>query len=1085
MANVKTVLLVLAALCGGGYFNLHLLSLDPQKQIPQYIHKKWTSGDGLPESNISDILQTNDGYLWIGTGAGLVRFDGVKFEVFDKSHTPGIPDNRITVLYETGDRTLWAGTRNGLIMYKNGEFKFLAAGTGTRENELLHPVVQALQEDSQGNLWIGYQGNGISMYKKGDFSSLYHPAEFSQIKVIHDFCLDNRGNLWIGTLHGLLRLKKGKLENIPAKTKEGKPIQGILTLIPDREGNICFGTFSDGLIWYRDKTFTAYTQQNGLRSNWIHAVFIDRDGILWAGAEAGGLHRRVDNNLSVFSEQDGLSNDSVNCIHEDREGNLWVGTYSGLNLFIDGKFTTYTEKEGLMDNVTWTVYEDRQRNLWITTNNGLNCFRNGQFTAFSKQDGLSSDFVSCTWEDQYGNLWIGTYDEGLNRLTNGVFTPMGKKHGMDSRSIRAVYEDSKGNLWVGTYGRGLFKKAKGSRTFTSFSTQNRLSSTYVFIIYEDHSGGLWIGTDGGGLNHLEDEHISFYTKKNGLSSNSIFSIIEDRERPGTLWIGTEDNGLNVFNHGKIVPITVENGLIDSTVYQIIEDDNGFFWMSGIKGISWVSKHVLYDFVEGKITRITASLFGNADGMKANECNGGFQPAGCRTNDGKIWFPTTKGIVSVNPNNNKINTVAPPVLVEKVVVDGKPARGGSISPLPLTLGPGTKKVVIHYTALSLSEPRRVKFRYILEGFETEWVTSGERKDRIAIYTNIPPGKYTFRVTACNNDGIWNKEGALLNITVRSPFWQKWWFILLTVMAFSMLSYLALSSLKKLVKMIDFWRKKNYIGKYRIITQIGSGGMANIFKAVSRKGTKKEVLALKLMKDEFMFDAVYRRRFLDESEIIDSMNHPHIVKVLERGEHHHSLFIAMEYLEGETLDRVITQKSPLPPGESLDIVLQILDALSEIHRAGIVHRDLKPGNIMLIKKENKENFVKILDFGLAKTQSVSRVTESGMVVGTLNYLSPEQLLNSRYSSASDIYALGVIFYEMLTGEKPYKGETPIEIMQAIFKTRVNAPKFINKDIPAKLNTIIIDMIDKKAENRPPAEALKITLQKLFNASGGQPF
>jgi serine/threonine-protein kinase len=261
------------------------------------------------------------------------------------------------------------------------------------------------------------------------------------------------------------------------------------------------------------------------------------------------------------------------------------------------------------------------------------------------------------------------------------------------------------------------------------------------------------------------------------------------------------------------------------------------------------------------------------------------------------------------------------------------------------------------------------------------------------------------------------------------------------------------------------------------------MANILKVVSGKRSKKEFLALKLIREEFIFDAVYRKRFLDEGQIIDNLDHPHIVKVLDRGEHNHNLFIAMELLEGQTLERVIQQKGVLSPGESLDIMLQILDALSVIHNAGIIHRDLKPGNMMLVKKGEKENFVKILDFGLAKTQSLSRVTETGMVVGTLSYLSPEQLLNSEYSFASDIYSLGTIFYEMLTGEKAYNGETPLEIMQQMFKTEPKPPNALKEDIPDQLNAIVLEMMEKEPGNRPSAEVLKITLQKLVQVGGAR--
>lgn len=1080
MMKKKWLLLLMGLLLTA---NVHLSALDPQKEVTQYIHKTWDTDDGLPNNHITALLQTSDGYLWIGTGDGLARFDGVKFEVFNTDNTAVIPDNRVTVFLETNDKTLWIGTRGGLVILKNGEFH-----TVTKKKGLLHPVVNALHEDSLGNVWVGYRGKGMSMFKNGDFSSLTHPPGFSQVPVVNNFYTDEAGISWIATEEGLFRLNQEILENVQLKTNAGMLVRSIIGLIEDEDGYFWTATRKNGLIQYDQKKRKSYqySREAGLRSDMINAVFIDRDGILWAGTEGGGLHRFTKDTLSFFSEEEGLSNDSVNTILEDREGNLWVGTYSGLNLLIDGKFTTYTEKEGLLDNVAWTVYEDRQKDLWVTTNDGLCRLRNNRFTAYKMKDGLSSNFVSTTWEDGKGNLWIGTYDKGLNRLTNGVFTQVGKDQGFTALSIRAIFEDSKGNLWVGTYGSGVFKKPGDSSRFAPITGENGLSSDYVFVIYEDSKGRLWLGTDGGGLNLLDTGTggISVYNKENGLSSDEIFSIVEDKERQGILWIGTETNGFNFFNvdDRTIVPVTIKNGLRDSAVYQMIEDDKGFIWMSGQKGISRVKKKDLYDFVEGKKPGVTASLFGKADGMKEDECNGGFQPAGWRSADGRIWFPSTNGLVAVNPDDIKINVVPPPVQIEKVIVDGK-RQSSLVSPpsSPLILEPGMRKMEILYTALSLLEPRRIKFKYRLEGFETEWVRSGDRKDRIATYTTIPPGQYTFRVTACNNDGIWNEQGTSLKISIPYPFWQTWWFIILAAAAFAVFSYFAISYLRQMVKMKDFWKKKNYIGEYRIMGQIGSGGMANVFKVAAGKGSKKEVLALKLMKEEFVFDEKLRSRFLKEGELVDNLDHPHIVKVVERGEHQKNPFIAMELLEGKTLDRVMDQRGPLSPAESLDIMLQILEALVEIHRAGIIHRDLKPANIMLIKKGDQENFVKILDFGLAKTQSISRVTESGLVVGTLNYLAPEQLLYSKYSQASDIYALGVIFYEMLTGQRPYQGETPLEIMQAIFKGSMKEPKAVNKDIPAKLNELLLTMMDKKSQNRPSAEALQVTLQKLKDMSG----
>jgi ligand-binding sensor domain-containing protein len=706
-------------------------------------------------------------------------------------------------------------------MIKNGEFKSWVKES--KNNGLLHDVVQTLQEDWQGNVWIGYQGKGISCFKKGDFSCPFHPPELSQIPAIN---VIGKGkydpkNLWIGTVNGLFLLKNGKLSGVPIRTKDRSPsssIGSIRTLISDEEGNIHVGTDKSGLIHIKYKegpsqsNSCTYSHDKlpGLKSGWINALFRDKDKNLWVGTEGGGLHRLYADRVSVFSEKDGLSNDSVNCIYEDREGNLWVGTYSGLDLLMNGKFTNYTETEGLLDNVTWTVYEDRQKRMWITTNEGLNCFQNGRFIAYKKKDGLSSDFVSCTWEDNKGNLWIGTYDRGVNLLNRVGFTQVGTEQGLDAQSIRTIYPDTRGNVWVGSYGRGLFKRPTNQPTFISISTKNGLSSDYIFAICEDRQGGMWIGTDGEGLNYLKDEGISIYNKTNGLSSNSILAIIEDCHRPGTLWVGTEGGGLNYFKDGNIIPVTLKEGLKDNTIYQIIEDDNGFLWMGGEKGVSRVRKQELYDFVKGEVTGITATLFGKADGIKGGQCSGSFQPAGFKASNGKIWFPTAKGVVVVDPDDIKINILAPPVHIEKIIVNGKPAQWVDT----LTLEPHVKKIELHYTALSLSEPRNVKFQYMMEGFEKDWVNPQNRKDRIAIYTNLSPGQYRFRLNACNNDGIWNKEGVSLDISVLYPFWRQWWFILISVIGFAVISYFALSGLKNLIKMIDFWRKKNYIGGYQV-------------------------------------------------------------------------------------------------------------------------------------------------------------------------------------------------------------------------------------------------------------------------------
>lgn len=1048
-----------------------LWGLDPGKRIPQFIRAQWTLDDGLPNDEIHAILQTRDGYLWLATDDGLVRFDGVKFDIFNKTETASIPDNRVTCLCETSDGALWAGTRGGLAVYSGGRFRILSTANG-----LLHPVVNALIEDETGNLHVGYEGSGVSVFKKSDPNTLHHPPELADVPVIKSFCRNSGGGVLAGTVNGLYDLENGQ----PAGALPGITIR---TLIPGPNGTILAGTAKSGLLILReDFTVTRrFNRKSGLLSNMVNMVTLDRRGAIWVALETGGLTRVTDGKVSLFTEKDGLSNDSVTCIHEDREGNLWVGTYAGLNRLSDGKFTTYTETDGLLDNFTWAIFQDSKKNLWIATNGGLNRFRDSRFYAYTTRDGLSSNYISCIGEDALGNLWVGTYDKGLCRLKNGVFIAVGEKQGFTSRNVHAIYRDSSGNLWVGSYGQGLFKLAKGADRFKRFSkADGNMPSDSFFVIREDSLGRVWFGTDGVGLVQLHEGKITVYNESHGLSSGIIFAIGVDSEEPGVLWVGTENDGLNYFRDGRIVPITKEHGLKDNAVTEILDDGTGYFWIGGYRGISRIRKKELYDFASGRISRVNPTLLGKGDGMQRASCSGGYQPAGWCSHDGKIWFPTPGGLVMGDPADLKINLVPPPVHIEQVILNGKPLKATALKTEPLVLRPGVRKIEFHFTALSLWEPRDVHFKYILEGFEEEWTATGQRKDRIATYTNLPPGPYTFRVIACNNDGIWNTGGASLDISVLPPFWQKWWFIALMTAAFGLLSYVVVTYLRKLFSLIEYWRKRTFFGRYRIINRIGSGGMANIFKVQAGKGTKKQFLALKLMKEEYRLDDTQRNRFLKEGQIVDNIRHPHIVQILERGEFDSNLYIAMELLEGRTLDRMLEERGRLPLKESVAIILQLLDALSAIHSAKIVHRDLKPANIMLVKKDGSDDFVKVLDFGLAKTQSLTKVTESGMVVGTLNYLSPEQLLNARYSTASDIYALGVVFYEMLTGTRPYKGDTALDIMRAIFKGDVKEPKELRAGIPGKLNRILMQLIDREPENRPSAEAL-ISMLEALKASG----
>jgi signal transduction histidine kinase/ActR/RegA family two-component response regulator len=428
----------------------------------------------------------------------------------------------------------------------------------------------------------------------------------------------------------------------------------------------------------------------------------------------------------------------------------------------DGKFTVFTTKQGLSNNIVWSIYEDREGNLWIgTEGGGLNCLDHPDlkeekytFTAYTTKQGLSNDNIRSICEDRKGNLWIGT-DRGLNRL----------------------------NVKDGKYKFTIYTNKTAAR--------EGLSNDRIIFVCEDRKGSLWIGTDGGGLNRLNhpdlnDGKFTVFTTKEGLSHDIVSAIYEDQE--GSLWIGTYGGGLNRLKDGEFTNVTFKEGLFDDIVYSILEDDRGNLWMSCNKGIFRVNKKELNDFFAGRTnTNFVHSVsYDEKDGMKSKECNGGRQPAGWKSRDGKLWFPTMKGVVMIDPNNIKINRLLPPVKIEKITTDKNNIQPPFSTPgEKLTLSPGNQRLEIHYTALSFLVPDRVRFKYNLEGFDEEWNDVGTR--RIAYYPKLPPGYYTFQVTACNNDGVWNKTGASLSFYLKPYFYQTFWFYSLCALAVLLMAF----------------------------------------------------------------------------------------------------------------------------------------------------------------------------------------------------------------------------------------------------------------------------------------------------------
>ncbi len=719
--------------------------LDPGKPLHQYRLDVWQPERGLPWSSVAPILQTSDGYLWLGGYEGLARFDGARFTVFDKTTTPELPDNNIYALAEDSDGHLWIGTDGGgLTRYSGGAFTVYG-----RQQGLANERVNDLHAGSGGSLWVATRG-GLSRVRDGAIESWTSDEGLSH-ELVWTALEDRHGVVWLGTDEGLVRMEDDAFSGVSLAACE--PSCAILAMHEDRDGHLWIGTDSGDLLRL---TGGAVTASWTLPGDEVLDIAQDRDGNLWIGTYGGGLHRLTDGEVETLGARDGMTSDVVWVIEEDREGSLWLGTEGGGLLRLrDTPITPYTTRDGLPHDRVWAVFEDSEDGLWIGTDGGgLAWWREGRRETFRLEDGLPSDVVTALHPAHGNGLWIGTYD-GLAHWRGGRISPVPLGGAGPGVIVTALFEDEAEALWVGTDGHGLLRLRAGSTV--AYTTAKGLPSDTVRALAKI-GGDLWVGLDGG-LARLSAGQV---TTVGDLAGAFVRALHVGEE--GTLWVGTRGQGLARVRADRVDVFTAATGFHDDVVYQILEDGEGRLWMSCNKGIFSVHVQDLDDLARGAITTAPATVFGSSEGMKSIECMGGTQPAGVRRHDGTLWFPTTKGLAAIDPARLARNEVPPPVHVERVLFDGAPV---DLRPAaPLELPPGRRELEFHYTGLSLVDPEQVGFRYRLDGYDDDWVDAGPR--RSAFYTNLSPGSYRFEVIASNNDGVWNEESANVELYLRPAF-----------------------------------------------------------------------------------------------------------------------------------------------------------------------------------------------------------------------------------------------------------------------------------------------------------------------------
>ncbi len=729
---------------------------------PKYLVRPWQAEDGLPDNKVAAVLQTRDGYIWVGTFSGLARFDGVRFVSFNDSNTPEMHDSSVTSLYEAADGTLWIGHGDGeLTRHKNGRFEAVEIHANWGQDK-----IAGIGADESGDIWILNTRGDMARLKDG----VVVTAKSGPANGLLEMTRSKSGTIWVARGGRLSQLEGEKLTviNMPG----GLTNRFIHGICASHDGGLWLAIDGD----LRELKDDKWVKDLG-PAPWglapIHTFIETRTGLLAAGTAEYGFSLvnpgETGQNLH-FSRTNGFVSDWVLSLCEDHEGGIWVGTGgAGLCLLRARNVDTIAPPDQWENRAVLSVTAVRDGSLWVGTDGaGLYHFNEGNWDKFSRDAGIRNPYIWSILEDAQGDLWAGSWSGGLY-LRQGDHFDHAPAPGLSNVTIPmpAMVEARQGGMWIGT-GTGLLRYKAGQTEW--FGQDGNGPSRDVRAVLEDDEGAVWFGTYGGGLGRLKDGRIQQFRKADGLASDFINCLHRDRD--GALWIGTFGGGLNRYKQGHFTAINEKQGLPNGVICDIEDDGQGFFWMSSYSGLIRVSQSELDSCADGQIKEIHCLSYGVNDGLPTSKCSGGLQPAGCRTADGRLWFSTSKGLAVVDPRKMETNLLAPPVVIENFLVDDQLVTEGAVPGAQLRIPPGRHRFEFEYTGLSFVAPEKVQFKHRLDGWEKEWIAAGTK--RSVNYNYIPPGDYSFHVTACNNDGIWNETGAEIAFTVLPYFWQTVWF-----------------------------------------------------------------------------------------------------------------------------------------------------------------------------------------------------------------------------------------------------------------------------------------------------------------------
>ena len=821
---------------------LNIILLISQAYSQQYNFSNYSVEQGLAQSTVYSICEDSRGYLWFGTfGGGASRFDGSNFVNFTTDD--GLGNNQLYKIIEDSKGNLWFGTRDGgVCKYDGKKFRQFTENDGLSGN-----TIRAILEDSHGLMWFGSDGGGISKYDGKKFTNFTVNNGLASNRI-YSIMEDSKGNLWFATYSGV-SMFDGKIFTT-FDENNGLTNTTVRTIIEDRAGNIWIGTFGGGVfkhtpddVGQSSPKFIDYSEKVGLQNKKVMSIIEDSDSNLWFGTLGGGVSMYNGDFFINYTEREGIGNNNIMSIMEDSYGNMWFGTFGGGVSMLGGKtFIHCTVESGLNDNNVQSIIEDRYGNMWFGTfSGGVSMFDGTDITNFTEKNGFCYNNAFSIIEDRKGNLWFGTNGGGVCKYDGTNFYNLTTTNGLSSNQVWTIIEDNSGNLWFGTYGNGIcmYDGVK----FTTYTDKEGLVDNSIFSIIEDRSGNIWIGTYGG-LSRLTREFdadsgkisgVTFtnYTKKDGLLSNQIRSLVEDSSpnksgQAGNIWIGTYGGGVNklvLSDNEKSAPsisyITKKDGLGSNNIYLMIFDDMGNLWTGGEKGIDRIEFNS-----EGNVKNI--KHYGKLEGFAGVECTNN---AVCKDNKGNLWFGTINGVSKYNPNEDIADTIEPKTYITSLRLFFKEVDWADLTPNPSPVGEGSKShpsgegskslplgvdlgevkfdgitkwyhlpvnlvlpyyqnhLTFEFIGINMRSLEEVRYQWKLEGFDEEWSPITYKNE--ATYSNIPHGEYTFKVKACNKDGVWNAQPTTYCfITILPPFWKTWWFrtLLLVIVSLVIFGYI---------------------------------------------------------------------------------------------------------------------------------------------------------------------------------------------------------------------------------------------------------------------------------------------------------